>query len=291
MNLSRNRAKAVYDALVAAGANAGSLSYEGRGETQPKANNNTASGRRTNRRVELVLAGGGDGGDGRSYSTRSFQRLVNDASSENISGDAQYTTISSQKLANDASANNVSGEPQYTTRSYQKLANDATSEAISGDAQYTTISMQKLANDASANNVSGDPQYTTRSFQKLATPATTQSTPIEARYENRSYTRTAAATTRSVEIPAEFKTISKRQLVKQGGFTEWREVVCEKDVTRDLVRKVQQALISRGYDVGSAGADNRMGAATKAALVKFQKDNGLPVGQLDTETMRALGIN
>ena len=80
-------------------------------------------------------------------------------------------------------------------------------------------------------------------------------------------------------------------MVKQGGFTEWREVVCEGDITRDLVRKVQQALISRGYDVGTAGADNRMGAATKAALVKFQKENGLPVGQLDTETMRALGIN
>ncbi|MBT8229090.1 MAG: peptidoglycan-binding protein, partial [Bacteroidia bacterium] len=48
--------------------------------------------------------------------------------------------------------------------------------------------------------------------------------------------------------------------------------------------------IERGYNVGSAGADNVMGAATKSALVKFQKDNGLPVGQLDFETLRALGI-
>ena len=85
MTLSRNRAKAVYDALIAAGADANQLSYEGRGETQPKADNGTASGRRANRRVELVLAGGAGEGDGRSYSTRSYQRLVNDASSENIS--------------------------------------------------------------------------------------------------------------------------------------------------------------------------------------------------------------
>jgi len=33
-----------------------------------------------------------------------------------------------------------------------------------------------------------------------------------------------------------------------------------------------------------------MGARTKAALVKFQKENGLPVGQLDFETLKALGI-
>ena len=33
-----------------------------------------------------------------------------------------------------------------------------------------------------------------------------------------------------------------------------------------------------------------MGAQTKSALVKFQEDNGLPVGQLDYETLRALGI-
>jgi hypothetical protein len=34
-----------------------------------------------------------------------------------------------------------------------------------------------------------------------------------------------------------------------------------------------------------------MGAKTKAALVKFQRDNGLPVGQLDYETLKALGVS
>jgi len=290
MELSRNRAKAVYDALVAAGANASSLNYDGRGETQPKSNNGTADGRRANRRVELVLAGGAGEGDGKSYSTRTFQRLVNDASSENVTGDAKYTTISMKKLANDAAANNTSGEPQYTTRSYQKLASDASSEGVTGDPKYTTISMQKLVNDAAATNVSGDPQYTTRSYQKLVTPATTQNNAIEAKYENRSYTRTAPATTRVIEIPAEYRTVTKRQLVKAGGFTEWRTVVCDTDMTPQLVRKVQSALIAKGYNVGSAGADNRMGTATKEALVKFQKDNGLPIGQMDYETLRALGI-
>jgi len=47
-------------------------------------------------------------------------------------------------------------------------------------------------------------------------------------------------------------------------------------------------LNARGYNVGAA--DNQMGAKTKAALVKFQKDNGLPIGNLDYETLKALGV-
>jgi len=91
-------------------------------------------------------------------------------------------------------------------------------------------------------------------------------------------------------IPAKYTTLTKRVLASAGGFTEWREVVCQENITSDLVRRVQNALISRGYEVGAAGADNQLGAATKAALVKFQKDNGLPIGQLDFETLKALGV-
>ena len=98
------------------------------------------------------------------------------------------------------------------------------------------------------------------------------------------------ASTIVTDVPAEYRTVSKRQLVKKGGFTEWREVVCDADISSDLVRRVQNALLSRGYDLGASGADNDMGPSTKAALVKFQKDNGLPVGQLDFETLKALGI-
>jgi len=59
MSLSRNRAKAVYDALVAAGVSSSCISYEGMGENSPIADNSTADGRRQNRRVELISYGGG----------------------------------------------------------------------------------------------------------------------------------------------------------------------------------------------------------------------------------------
>jgi peptidoglycan hydrolase-like protein with peptidoglycan-binding domain len=55
------------------------------------------------------------------------------------------------------------------------------------------------------------------------------------------------------------------------------------------VRQIQAALVKAGYEPGPT--DNIMGARTKAALTKFQKDKGLPVGNLDFETLKALGVN
>ena len=43
------------------------------------------------------------------------------------------------------------------------------------------------------------------------------------------------------------------------------------------VKKLQQALIEKGYDVGSTGADGVFGKNTLAAVKQYQKDNGLEV--------------
>jgi len=219
-SLSRNRAKAVYDALVAAGISSSRLSYEGMGESSPIASNETAAGRRTNRRTELVTSGGTGNTDCNTYTTISYQKLVSDASSSSTEIPARYETTSYQKLTSDASTSSSDIAAQYTTRSYKKLAN--------------------------------------------------------------------AASTSVTETPAQYNSITKRNLVTPGGFTEWREVVCDADVTPALYRRIQQALTDKGYDVGAI--DGVIGAGTKAQLVKFQRDNNLPIGNLDTKTLEALGV-
>jgi hypothetical protein len=244
--LSRNRAKAVYDVLVSNGIAASRLDFEGMGESSPVASNDTAEGRRQNRRTEFITYGDTGGtADCNEYGTRTYQKLA-----------AAATTTTSDVPA------------EYTNRSYQKLSAAATTTTSDITAEYGTRTYQKIAAAASTTTTDLAAEYSNRSYQKLVSPATVEVS----------------------EVPAEYRTITKRQLVKPGGFTEWREVVCDTDITSDLVRRVQSALISRGYDVGPAGADNDMGPGTKVALVKFQKDNGLPVGQLDFETLRALGI-
>nr|HPQ21227.1 OmpA family protein [Saprospiraceae bacterium] len=241
--LSRNRAKAVYDALVDAGISASRLSYEGKGESEPVASNATAEGKRQNRRTEFITYGSTGTGDCNEYGNRIWSRLINDAS-------ASYTDVAAQ----------------YGNITYQKVVNDATTNSTDVPAEYGNRTWQKLVADATTTSTDVPVEYTTRSYQKLA----------------------SAATTRSIDVPAETKTISKRVLEKAGGFTEWREVVCETDITAELVRRVQTELKDRGYDPGPI--DNVMGAGTKAALSKFQKDNNLPIGQLNIETLKALGI-
>jgi len=125
----------------------------------------------------------------------------------------------------------------------------------------------------------------------LASAATTESVSIPSQMG--SYTKTvvaAPASTTASSSDAQFTTVTKRQLQRKGGFSDWREIVCASDLTPQLIASVQRALISRGYDIGSAGVDNVFGGSTKAALRKFQQDNGLPLGSLNIETLRALGV-
>lgn len=43
----------------------------------------------------------------------------------------------------------------------------------------------------------------------------------------------------------------------------------------NTIKAVQNALISKGYDVGPKGADGVLGPKTREAVAKFQKDNGI----------------
>ena len=57
LELSENRAKAVYDYLVSKGIDANRLSYKGFGETKPIADNTTDEGKQQNRRTEITITG------------------------------------------------------------------------------------------------------------------------------------------------------------------------------------------------------------------------------------------
>jgi outer membrane protein OmpA-like peptidoglycan-associated protein len=55
LELSQNRAKAVYQFLIEKEIDASRLRYKGYGETKPKADNNTEAGRAINRRTEITI--------------------------------------------------------------------------------------------------------------------------------------------------------------------------------------------------------------------------------------------
>lgn len=89
-----------------------------------------------------------------------------------------------------------------------------------------------------------------------------------------------------------------KELDEEGGHTEWREVICSNKLTPAIVRQIQVALQNEGYYDNTSSKKEQdhplytthLDVQTKAALTKYQKNNGLPVGQLDIETLQALGI-
>ncbi len=190
----------------------------------------------------------------------------------------------------------VPAKTEVVTRRIPNCPADAT---INGDkccreettpGQFRTITKKVLKTPARVREIPVPAKMGTLTRKVIKEPSRTREIEIPAEYGTR--TRKVLKTPgldRQVEIPPEYKTITKKVLVRPGGFSEWREVICSGGVTAATVRAVQDALRGRGYDPGPT--DNVMGKNTKAALTKFQKDNGLPIGHLDFETLRALGLD
>jgi hypothetical protein len=218
---------------------------------------------------------------------------------------AKYGTRTERVVASPATTREVTVPQQTKTISTKVLVTPASEQVITIPEETKTITRRVVDRAASTKKETNAPiykEYTRRvrsgcpdgyTWANASNPSDDCIRVIEipAQYGKQSKRIVASpATTRSIDVPQETRTVTKIILVKPGGFTEWREVVCSGDVTSALVRQVQAALISKGYDVGPAGTDNVLGTDTKAALVKFQKDNSLPVGNLDFETLNALGI-
>ena len=63
------------------------------------------------------------------------------------------------------------------------------------------------------------------------------------------------------------------------------------NVPFNKVQSVQQALIDAGYNVGPDGADGKFGRNTRAAVVKYQKANGIKqTGNVGPVTAGKLGV-
>ena len=92
-----------------------------------------------------------------------------------------------------------------------------------------------------------------------------------------------------IETPATYKTVQKRVLVEKGGVQQWREILCANQLTSARIASIQQALKNAGYNPGPI--DDVFGAQTKAALMEYQRAKGLPLGNLNIETLNSLGVN
>jgi len=74
---------------------------------------------------------------------------------------------------------------------------------------------------------------------------------------------------------------------EEGYYSDIRQMYCHVHIIHPTVTEMQLILSEKGYDVE---VNDIMNSQTKAALIQFQKDNHLPIGNLDKETLDALGL-
>lgn len=87
----------------------------------------------------------------------------------------------------------------------------------------------------------------------------------------------------------EVKEITKKKLIKKGGYVEKQKVVCNDKISENLVMQVQNLLEAKNYDTGIP--TKTVNALFKSGLTKFQREHDLPVGQLNFQTLEKLGID
>ncbi len=155
--------------------------------------------------------------------------------------------------------------PKYKTVTRKRLVTAEHTEETLVEAKYETVTRQVIDTAPRVEEETIPAEYTSVQVRKLVSPARTE----------------------TITIPATYKTIEKVKIVS-GGNLEWREVICDTNSTPELIAQVQAALDAKGYSTGRS--DGVFGMSTLHAMERFQRDNGLIVGQLTMETMDALGV-
>ena len=75
--------------------------------------------------------------------------------------------------------------------------------------------------------------------------------------------------------------------LKKGTYEPYSYISCCLKASTFRIKDIQQALSDKDYP---NTVDGVLGSETKAALIQFQKDNNLPQGRLDIETLKLLGV-
>lgn len=155
-------------------------------------------------------------------------------------------------------------------------------------AEYKTVRKRKLVSAATTKQEVTPAQYDTITKTVVETPETTRRVPIAAEYGTVKRRVLVKPAERRV-IPTEpvYDTVTKQVRV-DGGTQEWRQILCETNVTPDVVARIQEALSNAGHNPGPINGE--LTAQTLAAVREYQVKNNLATGGVTYETLKRLGV-
>jgi hypothetical protein len=156
-------------------------------------------------------------------------------------------------------------------------------------ATYKTISKRILKTPATTKVVTIPAKYRTISQQVMKTPPTTRTITIPAQFKMQKVVKLIEpAKVNRVLIPEEKQTFWKAVKISEEKMA-WKPVLCQTNVTPEIVRNIQISLKENGFYPGPL--DGEIGPITTRGILRFQQENGLSRGGLTAETIKALKVD
>lgn len=251
------------------------------------------------------------------YETVQERVLVREASTRIETIPAEYDTVTERMMVRPESKRYEEVPATYKTASEQVMISPARTEWKRGPAssfadtvvqsrttntgevmclveipaQYQTVTRKVVDRPASTREIVIPAEYKTITKTVISKPATTREIPVPAEYGTIEVQKiVTAASERRIEIPAQYDEVTKRTPVSNE-VMQWREVLCQVNMTDENIRTLQISLRNKGYDVGPI--DGVLGKKTLISANSYAKSSGLPYGSnyIAIETAEKLGLN
>ena len=156
-------------------------------------------------------------------------------------------------------------------------------------ASYKTVKRKVMVNAPATKEVEVPAAYKTIKKQVMVKPPRERKIQIPAEYSTVKVRKmVAAAKEERTTIPEEYQTISRTEMASEGHM-DWRRILCETNVSPEIIRQVQYKLRGSGLDPGKV--DGVYGWRTESAVKSYQRENNLGVGGLTHETLKHMNIS
>lgn len=219
------------------------------------------------------------------YETLTKTVLDTAATTKTINVPAVYKTIKVERLVKPASETRKEIPAEFTTVDKQVKVSEpvffwlAKGEAADDGATATgreVCMTERPAEFASVNR------------QVLGKPASVVAETVPARYQTIQVDRlvTPGSESRTV-IPARTKTVTTQVQIAQAKV-EWRRVLCEVNMTPEVITQLQRALKREGFDPGPI--DGVVGVGTVRAMERYQTEEGIDKGGITYEALKRLKV-
>lgn len=220
--------------------------------------------------------------------------LVKPASKKIVEVPAVYETVTERVV--DKPAHTAWKKGPATVQSANVLSQSVTDTGeimclVEVPATYKTVKKRKLVSAARTEEVEIPAEYKTVTKTVVKEPATTREVTIPAQYDTVSVTKLVSpASEKRFSVPAQYETVTRTTKTVDERM-EWRQVMCEVNMTRDNVLALQKALADEGYY--KAGLDGIIGSQTLSAARSYAIANNLPAGSnyVPVEVVKSLNLS